>query len=77
MSAVASAVGRHSVLTAGELEDDLPKQALYSLLIVPEHPERLSALRRWLREWDAEPDTAVVVSHDGDALAESGIAPLR
>ena len=60
-----------------ELEDDLPKLALYSLLIVPEHPERLSALRRWLREWDAEPDTAVVVSHDGDALAESGIAPLR
>jgi glyoxylase-like metal-dependent hydrolase (beta-lactamase superfamily II) len=60
-----------------ELEDDLPKASVYSLLIVPEHPERLSALRQWLREWDAGADTTVVVSHDLEALTESGLSPWR
>ncbi|MCS5637391.1 MAG: MBL fold metallo-hydrolase [Myxococcota bacterium] len=60
-----------------ELEEDLPKQTLYSLLIVPEHPERLSLLRQWLREWDAGPDTTVVVSHDLEALTESGLPSWR
>ena len=37
----------------------------------------LSALRQWLREWDAGADTTVVVSHDLEALTESGLSPWR
>ncbi|MDE0884144.1 MAG: MBL fold metallo-hydrolase [Myxococcota bacterium] len=60
-----------------ELEDDIPKQFLYSLFIVPEYPERQAALRAWLRDLDAAPETTVVVSHDLAALQGSGISSWR
>jgi len=53
---------------------DVPKPLLYSWLIVPEDRERLGVLRRWLAGLDAEPATRVIVSHDGGALRESGMA---
>ncbi len=59
--------------TREELIENRPKLALYSWLVVPESPERLEALRRWLADWDRDPQHAVVVSHDLDALENSGI----
>ena len=56
----------------GELEGDVPKSLLYSLLIVPEDRDRLANLREWLRALDGDPDTTVVVSHDAIALKTSG-----
>ncbi len=60
-----------------ELENDIPKHFLYSLLIVPESPDRQAALRAWLRDLDRDPGTTVVVSHDLDALEASGISGWR
>ena len=59
--------------TKDALLQNRPKERLYSLLIVPEAPLQLERLRLWLAELDAMPDTRVVVSHDGGALAASGI----
>jgi glyoxylase-like metal-dependent hydrolase (beta-lactamase superfamily II) len=58
------------------LLENRPKPWVYSLLIVPEAPERLEALRLWLAALDAEPGFRVVVSHDRDALAASGLPRL-
>lgn len=52
---------------------DVPKPLAYSLLIVPEHRERLGRLRRWLAGLDGAPDTVVLPSHDGTAIVESGM----
>ncbi len=57
------------------LLENRPKERVYSLLVVPEAPAQLERLRLWLAELDAAPDVRVVVSHDGDALAASGIPP--
>lgn len=54
------------------LLDDVPKEWLYSLLIVPEAPGPLSKLRVWLAGLDAQADFRVVVSHDLVALRTSG-----
>lgn len=59
--------------TRTELIDNLPKQALYRWLVVPESPDRLEQLRGWLADWDRDPQHTVVVSHDLDALRQSGI----
>lgn len=56
-----------------ELIGNIPKESLYSLLIVPEAPERLETLRTWLAQWDRDPRHTVVVSHDLEALEASGI----
>jgi glyoxylase-like metal-dependent hydrolase (beta-lactamase superfamily II) len=58
------------------LLENRPKPWVYSLLIVPEAPQRLEVLRRWLAALDAEPGFRVVVSHDRDALLASGLSPL-
>jgi glyoxylase-like metal-dependent hydrolase (beta-lactamase superfamily II) len=58
-----------------ELELDRAKSFLYSLLIVPEDPQRLKILRAWLRELDRAPDATVVVSHDLEALNPQGEDP--
>ena len=55
-----------------ELEEDIPKHLLYSVLIVPEDRDRLADLRAWLRALDSDRETTVVVSHDAIALEESG-----
>lgn len=52
-----------------------PKPRAYSLLVTPEAPARLDDLRRWLGELDAEADTHVLVSHDTDFIAASGMPP--
>jgi len=52
-----------------------PKPRVYSLFIVPENPERLDVLRRWLGDLDDRPGVEVVVSHDIDRIVESGIPP--
>jgi glyoxylase-like metal-dependent hydrolase (beta-lactamase superfamily II) len=56
-----------------ELETDRAKSSLYSLLIVPEDPQRLKVLRSWLRQLDRASDATVVVSHDLGALGLQGI----
>lgn len=55
------------------LLENRPKARIYSLLIVPEAPQRLEVLRRWLAALDAQPGFRVVVSHDRDALLASGL----
>jgi glyoxylase-like metal-dependent hydrolase (beta-lactamase superfamily II) len=52
-----------------------PKERIYSLLVTPEGPARLEELRRWLALLDAETDTHVLVSHDTDFIASSGMPP--
>lgn len=54
--------------TRKDLVEDLPKPAIYSLLIVPEDTDRTQRMRKWLGELDARPDLTVVVSHDLTAL---------
>lgn len=49
-----------------------PKPRLYSLLVTPEASGHLETLRTWLAGLDAEPDVRVVVSHDVEAIAETG-----
>lgn len=53
-----------------------PKPRVYSLLITPEATGRLEELRRWLAALDAEPAFHILVSHDTDAIAASGLPPL-
>jgi glyoxylase-like metal-dependent hydrolase (beta-lactamase superfamily II) len=57
------------------LLDNRPKERVYSLLVTPEAPEPLETLRVWLAALDREPGFTVVVSHDADALAETGPPP--
>jgi glyoxylase-like metal-dependent hydrolase (beta-lactamase superfamily II) len=52
---------------------DIPKPRLYSLLMVPEAPERLAAVRAFLREAAARPGTGLLVSHDRLSLEQSGV----
>ncbi len=50
-----------------------PKAWAYSTLIIPEWPDRLERLRRWLAEIDATPEATVIVSHDVDAALRDGV----
>jgi glyoxylase-like metal-dependent hydrolase (beta-lactamase superfamily II) len=52
---------------------DIPKPRLYSLLVVPEAPERLAAVRALLREAAARPGAGLLVSHDRLSLERSGV----
>jgi glyoxylase-like metal-dependent hydrolase (beta-lactamase superfamily II) len=52
---------------------NLPKPRLYSLLVVPEHTERLERLRRLLGELEREHGATLLVSHDQLALEASGV----
>ena len=56
-----------------DLLDNKGKGFLYSYLIVPENEERLASIRTWLAHLDDEPDFKVIVSHDANALIESGM----
>lgn len=53
------------------------KGFVYSALLVPEDTRRTEALRRHLAALDAEDDITVVVSHDLEALAQSGLPRWR
>jgi glyoxylase-like metal-dependent hydrolase (beta-lactamase superfamily II) len=59
--------------TRRELIENLPKEVIYSLLIVPEYTDRTERMRVWLRDLDARSELTVVVSHDLTALEETAI----
>jgi glyoxylase-like metal-dependent hydrolase (beta-lactamase superfamily II) len=63
--------------TRADLLENRPKARFYSLLIVPESPERLATLRPWLAAIDADPRIDVIVSHDLTALEETGLPAWR
>ena len=46
------------------IDHDIPKQAVYSYLLVPENVERTQSIRRWLKELDSRDQFSVIVSHD-------------
>ncbi len=52
---------------------NIPKPRLYSLLIVPESPARLDALRRLLAELERDHGVTLLVSHDQLSLEASGV----
>jgi glyoxylase-like metal-dependent hydrolase (beta-lactamase superfamily II) len=52
---------------------NLPKPRLYSLLLVPEHTERLARLRLLLGALEREHGATLLVSHDQLALEGSGV----
>lgn len=59
------------------LENNLDKPWWYSWLLVPEDTQRLAELRQWLMEAEKQPGYHVVVSHDLDALINSGMRPYN
>ena len=52
---------------------NIPKPWLYSLLLVPESPDRLDALRRLLADLERDHGVTILVSHDLLALEASGV----
>jgi glyoxylase-like metal-dependent hydrolase (beta-lactamase superfamily II) len=52
---------------------NIPKPRLYSLLLVPESPARLDALRRLLAELERDHGVTILVSHDLLSLEASGV----
>ncbi len=52
---------------------NIPKPRLYSLLMVPESPARLDALRRLLAELERDHGATILVSHDLLSLEASGV----
>lgn len=62
--------------TMVNLQRNTGKGFIYSNLLVPENTNRTGALRLWLRDLDAQDDISVVVSHDLEALMETGMQPF-
>jgi len=56
---------------------NVPKPALYSLFVVPEHRDRLDVLRRMLAELAKHPGTDLLVSHDLLQLEAMGLAGTK
>ena len=52
------------------------KPYLYSLLLVPESPERLDRVRRWLRHLESDLGFELVVAHDQAQLAALALPPF-
>lgn len=52
---------------------NIPKPRLYSMVMVPEAPGRLDALRRLLAELERDHGAALLVSHDQLSLEASGV----
>jgi glyoxylase-like metal-dependent hydrolase (beta-lactamase superfamily II) len=61
---------------ADALRHDLPKPALYSLLVVPESTRRLAALRAYLGQLGRRHRAGLLPSHDALALEASGLEPF-
>lgn len=59
--------------TRASLLENRGKGFLYSGILVPEDTARTEELRRYFAALDAEDDVTVLVSHDLDALAASGL----
>ena len=64
-----------------DIVEDRAKNALYSYLLVPESPARLSELRAWLRDFERDASYRIVVSHALDELEalppDLGLARIR
>lgn len=67
----AAALGDQVLLFSGDItndkasiDHDIPKQALYSYLLVPENTKRTAELRQWLAQLDHSDAFSVIVSHD-------------
>jgi len=80
----AFAVDGHLWLLSGDITntrrallDNQDKGFIYSSLLVPEDTSRTTELREWLAMLDAQDDITVVVSHDLEALATSGLPGWR
>ncbi|WP_209347561.1 MBL fold metallo-hydrolase [Pontixanthobacter sp. CEM42] len=56
-----------------DLLNNRGKGFIYSYLMVPEDVDRLEILRTWLIDLNNDPAITALVSHDGKALADSGI----
>ncbi|MDN3645479.1 MBL fold metallo-hydrolase [Pontixanthobacter aestiaquae] len=56
-----------------DLLNDRGKGFIYSYLMVPENVDRLAMLRPWLIDLNNDPMITALVSHDGKALADSGL----
>lgn len=56
-----------------DLIENRGKGLIYSYLFVPEDEARLEKLRLWLSDLDNDANTKVIVSHDANALIESGM----
>lgn len=52
---------------------NIPKPRMYSLLLVPESPERLDKVRRLLAELERDHGVTLLVSHDQLSLEASGL----
>lgn len=63
--------------TMRNLQTNTGKGFVYSNLLVPENTNRTGTLRLWLRDLNAQDDVSVVVSHDLEALIETGMAPYQ
>lgn len=59
--------------TRKDMIEDSGKGWIYSYLLVPEYEARLEKLRAWLSDLDKEQHIKVIVSHDANALIESGM----
>ncbi|MFT5677080.1 MAG: glyoxylase-like metal-dependent hydrolase (beta-lactamase superfamily II) [Paraglaciecola sp.] len=65
------ALGDKVFLFSGDITNDkaslnhnIPKDALYSYMLVPENTKRTSELRKWLNALDQNDQFSVIVSHD-------------
>jgi len=72
--------GVHTYVLTGDVVNqidgarrNIPKPALYSLLLVPESPARLDKLRRLLAELERDHGVTILVSHDLLSLEASGV----
>lgn len=59
--------------TRKDLHENRGKGWIYSYFFVPEYAVRMEKLRLWLSDLDKEQDIKVIVSHDVNALIESGM----
>ncbi len=57
------------------VRENLPKPILYSLLVVPESPDRLDRVRRFLQVLEREHGARLLVSHDQLQIESSGLEP--
>ena len=72
--------GVHTYVLTGDIVNqidgarrNIPKPRLYSLLIVPESPERLDDVRRLLASLERDHGVTLLVSHDQLSLEASGV----
>ena len=55
------------------IELGLPKPRLYSLLVVPEHDEQLTKVRRFLNSLSRQPGVELLVPHDRNQIESTGL----